>query len=119
MDKISNKKHSNISRTKMLEHIETKNKKIREFEETTPKIQISEQDAISRLDAIDNAIWDTILAFLGLERDSMDWNMEYIGEIADVIYDAMICMGLCPEYPFCENNQNGEDTWFINCKENK
>lgn len=116
MRKNTSNKLTAVSRLKTLETAEENNSKVREFEETAQKVQISEENAITRLDDIDNAVWDAILAFLGLERDCIDWNMEYIGEVADAIYETMICMGLSPEYPYREDAKDGGDIWFVDRK---
>ena len=38
-----------------------------------------------RLDEIDNAVYQTILAFLNKSEDEFPWDMYYIGEVAECI----------------------------------
>lgn len=40
---------------------------------------------IEQLDAIDNAVYQTILTFLNKTEDEFPWDMRYIGEVADAI----------------------------------
>ena len=40
---------------------------------------------IEQLDAIDNAVYQTILIFLNKTEDEFPWDMHYIGEVADAI----------------------------------
>ena len=42
---------------------------------------------IEQLDAIDNAVYQTILTFLNKTEDEFPWDMRYIGEVAGTLLD--------------------------------
>ena len=42
-----------------------------------------------RLDEIDNAVYQTILAFLNKSEDEFPWDMYYIGEVAECIEETL------------------------------
>ena len=46
-----------------------------------------------RLDEIDNAVYQTILAFLNKTEDEFPWDMYYIGEVAECIEETLLSMG--------------------------
>ena len=46
-----------------------------------------------RLDEIDNAVYQTILAFLNKSEDEFPWDMYYIGEVAECIEETLLSMG--------------------------
>ena len=46
-----------------------------------------------RLDEIDNAVYQTILAFLDKSEDEFPWDMSYIGEVAECIEKTLLSMG--------------------------
>lgn len=48
---------------------------------------------IERLDEIDNAVYQTILAFLDKSEDEFPWDMYYIGEVAECIEETLLSMG--------------------------
>ena len=48
---------------------------------------------IDQLDAIDNAVYQTILAFLNKTEDEFPWEMRYIGEVADAIEGTLLDLG--------------------------
>lgn len=48
---------------------------------------------IEQLDAIDNAVYQTILTFLNKTEDEFPWDMRYIGEVADAIEGTLLDLG--------------------------
>lgn len=48
---------------------------------------------LERLDEIDNAVYQTILAFLDKSEDEFPWDMHYIGEVAECIEETLLSMG--------------------------
>ena len=57
-----------------------------------PEIEFSGSQ-IEQLDAIDNAVYQTILTFLNKTEDEFPWDMRYIGEVADVIEGTLLDLG--------------------------
>lgn len=48
---------------------------------------------IEQIDAIDNAVYETILTFLSKTEDEFPWDMYYIGEVAEAIEETLLAMG--------------------------
>ena len=57
-----------------------------------PEIELSGRQ-IEQLDAIDNAVYQTILTFLNKTEDEFPWDMHYIGEVADAIEGTLLDLG--------------------------
>ena len=57
-----------------------------------PEIEFSDRH-IEQLDAIDNAVYQTILTFLNKTEDEFPWDMHYIGEVADAIEGTLLDLG--------------------------
>lgn len=57
-----------------------------------PEIEFSDRQ-IELLDAIDNAVYQTILTFLNKTEDEFPWDMHYIGEVADAIEGTLLALG--------------------------
>ena len=58
-----------------------------------PEIELSGRQ-IEQLDAIDNAVYQTILTFLNKTEDEFPWDMHYIGEVADAIEGTLLRISL-------------------------
>ena len=56
-------------------------------------------EEIEKCDAIDNAAYALILALTGKDEDSFEWDMQYIGEVADAAEGVLKDMGLNAEKP--------------------
>lgn len=60
-----------------------------------------------RLDEIDNAVYETILAFLDKTEDEFPWDMSYIGEVAECIEEALLRMGQRVHRPVIVTGKDG------------
>ena len=59
---------------------------------------------ISRQDFVDNAIFDLINELIPSDKE-MEWDIEVIGEVRDVIQAMLVGRGICTEqvfYPYIE-----------------
>ena len=56
------------------------------------RVEFTERQ-IEQIDAIDNAVYETILTFLDKTEDEFPWDMYYIGEVAGAIEDTLLAMG--------------------------
>ena len=59
---------------------------------------------ISRQDFVDNAIYDLINELIPSDKE-MEWDIEVIGEVRDVIQAMFVGRGICTEqefYPYIE-----------------
>ena len=59
---------------------------------------------ISRQDFVDNAIYDLINELIPSDKE-MEWDIEVIGEVRDVIQAMLVGRGICTEqefYPYIE-----------------
>lgn len=97
----------------ILQGIKGRREKLERFSTNTQKTKITDSKAIRQLDEIYNAVFKTILTFLGKNQNDFPWDMYYIGNLADLIYDEMIVLGLSPGYPYCEASEGEEETWYI------
>lgn len=66
-------------------------------------------EQIDRIDEVHNAVFD--LCKLLTEKDDLDWDIEYIGEIADVASDILVSCGYKVRYP--AHVMNGDGTEYI------
>ena len=62
---------------------------------------------IERLDEIDNAVYQTILAFLDKSEDEFPWDMHYIGEVAECIEETLLSMGQRVHRPVIVTEKDG------------
>ena len=60
-----------------------------------------------RLDEIDNAVYQTILAFLNKTEDEFPWDMYYIGEVAECIEETLLSMGQRVHRPVIVTGKDG------------
>ena len=60
-----------------------------------------------RLDEIDNAVYQTILAFLDKTEDEFPWDMTYIGEVAECIAETLLSMGQRVHRPVIITGKDG------------
>lgn len=60
-----------------------------------------------RLDEIDNAVYETILAFLDKTEDEFPWDMYYIGAVADSIEETLLSMGQRVHRPAIVTGKDG------------
>ena len=60
-----------------------------------------------RLDEIDNAVYQTILAFLNKSEDEFPWDMYYIGEVAECIEETLLSMGQRVHRPVIVTGKDG------------
>ena len=60
-----------------------------------------------RLDEIDNAVYQTILAFLNKSKDEFPWDMYYIGEVAECIEETLLSMGQRVHRPVIVTGKDG------------
>ena len=60
-----------------------------------------------RLDEIDNAVYQTILAFLNKTEDEFPWDMYYIGEVAECIEETLLSMGQRVHRPVIVTEKDG------------
>lgn len=56
-------------------------------------------EQITRLDFVHNAIFN-LMQDLVPDGNELDWDMEIIGEVADVIQDYLVKKGICTEMQF-------------------
>jgi hypothetical protein len=66
-------------------------------------MELTEQQ-ISRQDFVDNAIYDLINELIPSDKE-MEWDIEVIGEVRDVIQAMLVGRGICTEqkfYPYIE-----------------
>lgn len=59
---------------------------------------------ITRQDFVDNAIYDLISELIPSDKE-LDWNIDVIGKVRDVIQAQLVDCGLCTEqefYPYIE-----------------
>ena len=59
---------------------------------------------IARQDIVDNAIYDLINELIPSDKE-MEWDIEVIGEVRDVIQAMLVGRGICTEqefYPYIE-----------------
>lgn len=69
-----------------------------------PKLNSAQTE---RLDAIDNAVYTAILAFLDKTEDEFSWDMSYIGEVAECIEETLLRMGQCVHRPVIVTGKDG------------
>lgn len=58
-----------------------------------------------RNDAIDNAVFEAICSLVH-ESCALEWDMEVIGEIEDVIESSLIKKGIITCHPWCDEDEN-------------
>ena len=63
-----------------------------------------------RGDAVDNAVYRLVLDLLGEDENSLPWNMEIIGNVADAVEGALKRLGRPMCRPYNESGDDGEDT---------
>lgn len=69
---------------------------------------------IEKIDDIYNAVYD--LCVLMSENNTLEWNMSYIGEIADLVTDVLLDHGIPVRYPavVSENDEPEHvQEWFM------
>ena len=54
-------------------------------------------EQIERIDEIDNAVFE--LCKVLTEKEDLEWNMEFIGEIAEMACDILVIKGFKIRYP--------------------
>lgn len=104
-----------------LNGISESRRQLQEKEIKIAKTEIPQYEATRRLDEIDNAAYQLILAFLNKNEEEFPWDMQYIGEVNEVVYQCLLALGLSPGYPYVEYNEvsSEEDKWFIDCAEER
>lgn len=60
---------------------------------------------LERIDEIHNAVFE--LCVVLTENDDLEWDMAYIGEIADVACDILVSKGLRVRYPAIVSEEDG------------
>ena len=65
------------------------------------------QRQIERIDELHNAVYDLCVLFT--ENPDLEWDMYYIGEIADQITDILVEYGERVHYPAIERGNDGDD----------
>ena len=65
-------------------------------------------EQIVRIDEVENATFDYIRVLV--ENENMDWNMEYIGELADMAAELLTRHGFKVRYPAIVTNKDGSQT---------
>lgn len=78
-------------------------------EESTMEKQEVElnQRQLERIDELHNAVYDLCVLFT--ENPDLEWDMYYIGEIADQITDILVEYGERVHYPAIERGNDGDD----------
>lgn len=61
---------------------------------------------IERIDEVENAVYD--LCKLLTQNDNIEWDMSYIGLIADTISDILVNKGFSINYPYISTEENGD-----------
>ena len=61
-------------------------------EESEEELELS-SDQIARLDVMDNAVYQCLLALLGKDEEDFPWSMDYIGEAEDLLVDFLLKRG--------------------------
>ncbi len=64
------------------------------------------QSQLERIDELHNAVYDLCVLFT--ENPDLEWDMHYIGEIADRITDALVEYGERVHYPAVVHDDNGD-----------
>ena len=62
-------------------------------------------EQIVRIDEVENATFDYIRVLA--ENENMEWNMEYIGELADLAAELLTKQGMKIRYPAIVTNEDG------------
>ena len=65
---------------------------------------------IERIDEVDNAVFD--LCKLMTNNENLDWNIEFIGEIADLASEVLIGCGYTVYYPTRITYDDGREEIF-------
>ena len=71
-----------------------------------PDIELSAEQ-ISRIDEVDNAIYD--MCKILVEDDELEWDMQYIGEIADIAAEILTAYGKRVRYPAVVTDEDGTE----------
>lgn len=64
------------------------------------------QSQLERIDELHSAVYDLCVLFT--ENPDLEWDMRYIGEIADRITDALVEYGERVHYPAVVHDGNGD-----------
>lgn len=67
---------------------------------------------IDRIDEIHNAVFDLCKIFT--EDENLEWNMSFIGEIAENVCEILVREGHSIRYPYCDEMGNVFDYYFAN-----
>lgn len=74
------------------------------FEETEPELT---DEQVARIDEIHNAVYE--LCKVLTEDPELEWDMQYIGEIADCAAETMCKVGYKVRYPAIVSEEDGPD----------